>query len=153
MRTARLIWLLFFAAMLTSCATRSACVLRPLNRCDIVGNWIGFDTDGLIFYTLQFKPTGDGTLIRIFWDDYSAVYKVEHWCLNDGVLCIYCSPIKSDEPRISVTAKYLTDKQIDMSVSEEGSTWTETISLFRNEYFLSRLNLADLMLNALVNHK
>lgn len=109
--------------------------VRPPNPTSVIGNWIGYDQDRLVFARLELKPDGKGWFCTTFVTNEARLYEVRKWIVRDFDLQIELVP--RDKEAEPVYLKGVVEHpQLSLEIGGVDVKWRRSLTLFSEEDFL-----------------
>ena len=119
-------------------STPTASPRPPLQSQQILGTWIGYDQNSLVFYRLVFESNGKGSCAVVYEADLLSVYRVD-WATQALTLSIELSPRTNQSESAKVLVDYADSNDIQLTVTGEERSWKHKVVLHREKEILAHI--------------
>src|SRR2546423_1328158 len=132
------VWL--FAVLLCLVETVAMADLKPrkLEKKEVVGTWVGYESGGAYFYRLDLRNRGTGSCVVLNFDSSHDNYMIEDWDLDNAQLFIKLSPSHPDSEPIAFAVNYTDNLRIELTIKGLREKWERKAILYHEKQFLQR---------------
>lgn len=107
----------------------------PPTKSDLAGAWIGCTDECTLFFRLELKPQGIGSVAVLFRDEAPDIYRIERWELRDAALSLKVEGVTEDAEPIAVAVARADFKVLEIRVTSRTNGWVRTVTLFKEADF------------------
>lgn len=104
----------------------------------LVGDWIGYEDGGLVFYRISLASRGQGSCALLFNDSKLDAYTINDWHVGDGKLSLRLSPKSQNAEPIVITVNYVDALKMELVVSGIENKWHRKAMVFNEQEFNKR---------------
>jgi len=102
----------------------------PATRADLLGTWIGFDSDGIHFYRVTFSEK-EGVVGAVFVKSAPRLYRITNWNIDSkGKLAMKLTSASTNADNIVITGK-VQFPQMRLKIAATHNGWSHEVSMYR----------------------
>ena len=121
----------------------SADWIPPADDKQLVGDWIGYQSDGLYFYRLALNRDGGGACVSVYQPDKSSdAYAVDPWRINGETLLINMSHLTGAGEGIAVSVSTWNNLQMELIIKGMTDNWQRKAILYKESEFVKVMEIS-----------
>ena len=125
--------LLVFMGCASSPNIHTAVPRPPLRPSQLIGAWMGYDQDSVVFYRLLLENDGRGSCVVLCEDEFSGAYVVENWEVSGISLKLKLLPRTEKDEDLTMSVKFVDESEMQIIVRGRERDWEHTLVMHRED--------------------